>query len=249
MTSAKLIVALDLPNLREAEKFVRFLKPEVSWFKIGMRLFTAHGPSAVKMVRDLGGEVFLDLKFHDIPNTVARACESAVALGVSMLNVHASGGSEMLKAAAQAVGRRAKLIGVTVLTSQPLSFADEVVSLALLCREAGLDGVVCSPKEIAQVRGKTGKDFLIVTPGIRLNKTQGKKQAQRAVEGEAPSPPLPRRGGGGDASPYDDQKRVDLPSNAVKAGADFIVVGRPILESSDPLGTASQIIQEISLTR
>ncbi|MBI2083953.1 MAG: orotidine-5'-phosphate decarboxylase [Deltaproteobacteria bacterium] len=217
MTEDRLIVALDLPTLEKAREMVRLLKPVVKIFKIGLRLFTASGPKVVEMVHAEGGKVFLDLKFHDIPNTVAQACESAVALGVSMLNVHASGGAEMLTAAATAVKGRAKLIGVTVLTSQQVSTPDDVLRLALLCRESGLDGVVCSPRETSQVREKLGKGFLILTPGIR---------------------PAGYKGG-------DDQKRIDTPQNAIRAGSNFLVIGRPILQSADPIATVREILQEI----
>lgn len=217
MSQPQLIVALDLPTLKEAERFVRLLKPAVSWFKIGLRLFTVAGPDAVKMVREAGAKVFLDLKFHDIPNTVAQACELAVALGVSMLDVHATGGGEMLEAAAKAVNKKTILVGVTVLTSQGGDSEERVVELATLCKESGLDGVVCSAQEAAAVRKSCGKDFLIVTPGIR--------PASYGTQ--------------------DDQKQIATPLHAIKNGSDYLVVGRPILEAQDPVGAAREILSEV----
>lgn len=217
MPDDRLIVALDVPSLEEAKQLLQQLKGVVSYYKVGLRLFTAAGPDTVKIVKAAGGKVFLDLKFHDIPNTVAQACESAINLGVSMLNLHAAGGREMLEAAVKAVNKRALLIGVTVLTSQAGDSKGRVVELAKLCKESGLDGVVCSAQEAAVVRKACGRDFVIVTPGIRL----------------------------ADYEKSDDQRRVQTPAGAMSAGSNYLVVGRPILQSEDPLATARQILKEI----
>lgn len=221
----RLIVALDVPSLKEARRFVRLLKKGVSLFKVGLELFSAEGPSVVKMVQDEGGRVFLDLKFHDIPHTVERACAAATDLGVFMLNVHASGGSEMMKAAAQAIhsykGRKPILLGVTVLTSDPKKpgTSKDVMRLAREAKASGLNGVVCSPLEAAKVRKICGRKFVIVTPGIR------------------PS-----------GSDRGDQRRVTTPEVALRNGADYLVVGRPILQSRDPQKVASEILSEIQTT-
>ena len=233
--SDRLIVALDVPTLGEAEGLVKTLSPVVQIFKIGKELFTAEGPRAVGMVRSHGGHVFLDLKFHDIPNTVASACGAAVKLGVWMLNVHALGGRPMLEAAARAVKKAAGelkvqkpfLLGVTVLTSisekdlQEVGIGEkvdaEVERLARLAEACGLNGVVASPQEIENVREACGRDFQIVTPGVR--------------------PPW---------AESSDQKRVMTPSAAIRLGANFIVVGRPITKAKDPLQAAKKILEEIS---
>ena len=233
----KLILALDVKTQREAEGLVDLLRGKVGAFKIGMQLFTAHGPPVIDMVQGKGEKVFLDLKFHDIPNTVAGAVAEACKLGVFMVNLHASGGSEMMSAAAHAATRAADesgqprrrpfLLAVTVLTSlnqailkeelaiqRPLG--DQVVHWARMAREAGLDGVVASPQEIREIRAACGKDFLIVTPGVR-----------------------PTWAAAGD------QKRVMTPKEAVEAGADYIVVGRPILAAPDPAAAAASILREM----
>jgi orotidine-5'-phosphate decarboxylase len=193
-----------------------------------MGLFTMYGPDAVKMVCDNGGRVFLDLKFHDIPNTVAHAVKSACGLGVFMLNVHALGGRDMVLRAAEAASAPgvAHPSRVTILTSMDavsvkevgicVDLEQEVVSLARLSRQAGLDGVVASPNEISVIRKNIGNDFIIVTPGIR-----------------------PAGAG------KNDQKRTMTPGEAVKAGADYIVVGRPIIEAKDPPAAAAGIIKEM----
>lgn len=218
----RLILALDVSSLKEARRFVRLLKKGVSLFKVGLELFSAEGPDVVRMVQDEGGRVFLDLKFHDIPNTVERACGVAADLGVFMLNVHASGGPEMMKAAAQAVrsykGRKPILLGVTVLTSDPkrTGTSQEVVRLAREAKASGLNGVVCSALEASKVRKICGRRFVIVTPGIR------------------PS-----------GSDRGDQKRTATPAWALQNGADYLVVGRPILQSPDPQKAASEILSEI----
>ena len=225
----KLIVALDVRSLDEAKEMIRKLSPDVRIFKVGMGLFTLCGPDAVALVHDNGARVFLDLKFHDIPNTVAHAVRSAAKLGVFMVNIHALGGSEMMMKAVEAAReseKRPKLLGVTVLTSMDQSsigeigiekkIEEEVVSLARLGKESGLDGVIASPNETGLIRKNLGKDFIIVTPGIR--------------------PAGAEKG---------DQKRVMTPKAAVTAGADYIVVGRPIIETKDPLGAAKKIIKEM----
>ncbi len=221
---SRLIVALDVGSLTEARRAVRLLKRHVSLFKVGLELFTSVGPDVVSMIHDEGGRVFLDLKFHDIPNTVARACESAARLKVFMMNVHATGGSEMMKAAAQALrfgkGKKPILLGVTVLTSdaRKKNTSQEVVRLAREAKASGLGGVVCSAEEAAQVRKACGKNFVIVTPGIRP--------------------------AGSDAG---DQRRIVTPSDALRNGADFIVVGRPILKAGDPVKAAIRILEEMCL--
>ena len=220
MPDDRLIVALDVPSLKEAEVLLQKLKGTVSYYKVGLRLFTAEGPKVIKVVQDFGAQVFLDLKFHDIPNTVAQACESAMNLSVSMLNLHATGGREMLEAAVKAVNKKAKLVGVTVLTSDAGDREAKVVELARLCKESGLDGVVCSAQEAAAVRKSCGPDFLIVTPGIRP-----------ASYGKS-----------------DDQKRVETPAGAIQAGSNYLVIGRPILQDPDPLAIARQILQEIRVS-
>lgn len=225
----RLIVALDVKTLKEAGDIIKKLSPAVRVFKIGIELFTLCGPDSVRMVHDNGAKAFLDLKFHDIPNTVANAVRSAAGLGVFMLNIHTLGGSEMIRQAARAVaesGQKPKLLGVTVLTSMDQAsiqevgiggrLEDEVVSLAGMGKNAGLDGVVASPKEAELIRKGLGKDFIIVTPGIR--------------------PAWAEIG---------DQKRTTTPAEAIKAGADYVVVGRPILEARDPAEAAKKIIEEM----
>ncbi len=220
-----IVVAIDRPDLGQAVALADRLDPALCRLKVGMELFTATGPAAVDALQMRGFEVFLDLKFHDIPNTVAGACRSAAALGVWMINVHAGGGPRMLAAAVEAVSmasRRPLLVGVTVLTSLDpaelaavgvaASPAEQVLRLARCSAVAGLDGVVCSPLEIAPLRAALGPDFKLVTPGIR---------------------------GPGDA--VDDQRRTLAPVAALAAGADYLVVGRPITGAADPL-TALQAI-------
>ncbi|MFA5335418.1 MAG: orotidine-5'-phosphate decarboxylase [Candidatus Omnitrophota bacterium] len=229
----KLIVALDMKTLDEAALMVKKLGTTVRVFKVGMGLFTSYGPDAVKMVHDKGAKVFLDLKFHDIPNTVAHAVRSAAKLGVFMMNVHAMGGSDMMASAAAAAleaavdpEKKPILLGVTVLTSMDQAsigeigvdrrIGEEVIALARLGKDSGLDGVVASPNETSLIRQNLGKDFIIVTPGIRPAGTE-----------------------------KGDQKRIMTPADAVKAGADYIVVGRPIIEAKDPVEAAKKIIKEM----
>ncbi|MCA1567162.1 MAG: orotidine-5'-phosphate decarboxylase [Acidobacteria bacterium] len=235
----KLIIALDVETADEARRLFSLLGVEAGMFKIGSQLFTAAGPQFVREIVAQGGRVFLDLKFHDIPNTVASACREAVRLGVSLFNVHASGGGEMMRRAAAAAGETAEreglprpaLVGVTVLTSADASvlaevgvaraLGEQVQSLAKLAASSGLDGVVASPHEIALVRAVVAREnFLLVTPGVR------------------PS-----------ASTHDDQKRVMTPAEAVRAGADYIVVGRAILNATDPLRAAREIVAEMERAR
>jgi orotidine-5'-phosphate decarboxylase len=230
MKKHKLIVALDVPTLAQAQKLVETLKDTVEYFKVGKELFTSEGPAVVKMVHDHGAKVFLDLKFHDIPNTVAGAVRSAAKLGVWMVNVHASGGAAMMAEAAQAAAASAKpplVIGVTVLTSMNeeglkeigvagSAVGEQVVRLARLAKTSGLSGVVASAQEATMLRRAFGKDFLIVTPGVR--------PAGAAVG---------------------DQKRVLTPKDAIAAGADCLVVGRPITESADPKAAAEAILKEM----
>jgi len=230
----RLIVALDLDDLEAATELVRSLAREVGMFKIGKQLFTHAGPQAVRLIQSLGGEIFLDLKFHDIPNTVAKAAIEATRLGVKMFNVHASGSLEMMRLTVKEVERvsrqqklrRPIMLGVTVLTSlgqedlQRLGvehkIADQVVRLALLTKEAGMDGVVASPHEVTDIRQACGQRFVIVTPGIRPADSQ-----------------------------RNDQQRVMTPADAVRAGVDYIVVGRPILEAKNPIMAAREIVAKM----
>ena len=226
-----LIVALDTPDLAAAETLVERLGGVVSHFKVGSVLFTAAGPAAVEMVRKRGGRVFLDLKYHDIPATVAGAIEAAARLGVGLVTVHASGGVAMLRAASTrgegGRSRPTRIVAVTVLTSLdraalqrelgvPSAVEGHAVHLAALAREAGCDGVVASPREAGRLRAVLGRDAVIVTPGIR---------------------PM-----GGAA---DDQARIATPAAAVQAGADYLVVGRPITGAGDPAAAATAILAEI----
>lgn len=212
---AEIIVALDVDSLQRAKYFVNKLYPKIKIFKVGSQMFTAYGPKVVEFIRNRGAEVFLDLKFLDIPNTVANAVRSAVRLKVKMMTLHISGGEETLTRAVQAARKESRklkikkplLIGVTVLTSQKAS-PQQVLKLAKLGIDCGLDGVVCSVREAAHLRKYIGKRFVIVTPGIRPKAAVGK----------------------------DDQKRVATVDQAIKAGSDYLVVGRPILEAKDPLG-------------
>ena len=225
MDNNRIIVPLDTPRLADALALAARLDPKLCRLKIGKELFVAAGPEAVSRVHERGFEVFLDLKFHDIPHTVAGACRSAARLGVWMMNVHASGGEAMMRAAREAVDSVARppmLIAVTVLTSltgpelEHVGLAGSVMEnverLARLARACGLDGVVCSAQEATQVRQATGADFTLVTPGIRL-------------AADAP----------------DDQARVVTPREAVRLGADYLVIGRPITGSPDPAATLQSI--------
>lgn len=233
----KLIVALDVPTLDQALERVRALSPTVKIFKVGSQLFTATGPQIIEKIHELGGRVFLDLKFYDIPNTVAKVSEVVTELGVFMFNVHAAGGEEMMAAAREAADLKAAQLGVnrpimiavTVLTSfsqerfhQTLSFerniAEHVKHSALMAQNSGLDGVVASAHEIALIRQTCGDRFVIVTPGIR--------PANAAVG---------------------DQKRIMTPADAIELGSDYLVVGRPILAASSPREAAEQVLEEMSV--
>jgi orotidine-5'-phosphate decarboxylase len=224
----RLIVALDVADAAAARAMVDRLAGHVGMFKIGSQIFTAAGPDFVREVIARGEKVFLDLKFHDIPNTVAGAVSSAGQLGVSLVDVHALGGKEMLEAAVGALPAMGiRLLAITILTSHDEetlasigvsgSVADGVRRLAVLAKGAGADGVVASPQEVALVREACGKDFLVVTPGIR--------------------PAGSARG---------DQSRTATPAAAIAAGADYIVVGRPILEAHDPAAAADAIVRELT---
>lgn len=209
----KTILALDVYDFAKAAKLVKDTSKYIDIFKVGPILFLQSGKEIIKMIKDNGKEVFLDLKFHDIPATVKRSVESARELGIYSLTVHSSGGEEMLKAAA-AVENRPKIWAVTVLTSQ-LTSPEEVIKRAKLAKDCGADGVISSPLEISLIKKECGKTFSVVTPGIRPAKAD------------------------------DDQKRVASPETAVKEGADFIVVGRPILEAPDPEEAAKNIFESI----
>ncbi len=215
----ELIVALDVPGLDEAGRLLDRLAGGARWFKVGLHLFTAAGPAIVREVRARGANVFLDLKLHDIPNTVSSAARSAAALGVGMFNVHASGGEAMMRAAVEGGGRagtaRPLVIAVTILTSQAATEAD-VLALARAAKASGLDGVVCSAREAVALKRELGAGFKLVCPGIR--------------------PAWSETG---------DQKRIVTPRAAVEAGADYIVVGRPILAAPDPAEAARRVLDEM----
>jgi orotidine-5'-phosphate decarboxylase len=227
----KIIVALDLDEESRLKALIATMDPKTCRLKIGKTLFTRFGPAWVKQLQDQGFEIFLDLKFHDIPQQVAGACLQAAQLGVWMVNVHALGGMSMLQAAKAAVAqpegkKRPWLIGVTILTSmqetdlQQLgiqgTMPEVVMRLARLCYEAGLDGVVCSPHEVAMLKKAFGPQFLCVTPGIRL--PEDDKQ---------------------------DQKRIMTPQEAITAGSDYLVIGRPITQSSSPQSVLQKINESI----
>jgi orotidine-5'-phosphate decarboxylase len=232
----KILVALDVDTREEALRLADTLRGSVGGFKIGSRLFTAEGPSMVRTLTERGDRVFLDLKFHDIPNTVATAVTAATQLGVWMLNVHAAGGITMMQAARAAAGEasakhstpRPLVIAVTVLTSMSpvalretgvvIDLMDQVLRLAELTKEAGLDGVVASPRETSAIRSRCGAQFAIVTPGIR---------------------------GGAAAATKDDQERTMSPADAVAAGSSYLVVGRPIIGASDPREAARAIAESL----
>ncbi|MEK6540253.1 MAG: orotidine-5'-phosphate decarboxylase [Deltaproteobacteria bacterium] len=240
-SKGRLIFALDVSSLKEVAKWVKLLRGYIGIFKVGKELFTACGPKVVEVIHNSGAEVFLDLKFHDIPNTAAKAGIAAANLGVKMFNVHTLGGFDMMEAVREAVdktcdkGRQPIILGVTILTS--LNEKDikqvgiqgpiksRVLSLAKLAHRAGLDGVVASPLEVRDIKKKVGKDFIAVTPGIRM--------------------PAPDRFNQGTDSKPDDQSRTMTPGEAVRAGADYIVVGRPIREAKEPVEAVRKILKEI----
>jgi orotidine-5'-phosphate decarboxylase len=230
----RLIFALDVASLAEVKEYVSLLVNEVGVFKVGKQLFLHAGPQVVHLIHDKGGHVFLDLKFHDIPRTVAKAGVEAARLGVMMFNVHASGSVEMMHRTLTEVNkacraenlRRPKILAVTVLTSLSkedlkrtgvnAAVENQVIRLAKLAQEAGMDGVVASPLEIARIRRACGKNFLVVVPGVR-------------PQGES----------------WDDQKRVLTPEEAIRQGADYLVVGKSIRDAKDPREAARQICAEM----
>jgi len=234
--SRRVIFALDVHTLEEARRFVRLLKDRAGMFKVGLELFTAFGKDAVGAVKEEGGNVFLDLKLHDIPNTVSRAAEEAVKLGVKMFNLHATGGVEMMRETTERCRMLAEKLGqpsptilaVTLLTSLDEGNLKEVglvgpvrervVRLAELARRAGVDGVVASPQEIIPIRQSCGPQFIIVTPGIRPAFAEASR---------------------------DDQKRVMTAKEAIVAGADYIVIGRPIRLAPDPAAAMDKLLEEI----
>jgi len=229
LIDSKVIVALDYANEEQALAFVNKVNPELCKLKVGKELFTAAGPRFVEGLVSKGFSVFLDLKFHDIPNTVMKACKAASELGVWMLNVHALGGQAMLQAAKEGVkGSQSKLIAVTILTSmgkddleqigiQTGSVQEQVVKLAMLSKNSGLDGVVCSAKEVKVLRNSLGNEFLLVTPGIR------------------PA-----------GSDLTDQKRVMTPAEAITAGSSYLVIGRPITQADSPIDTLEKIALDLN---
>lgn len=230
MNDSRIIVALDFSSEKQVLEFTSQLEPSMCKLKVGKELFTLAGPNLVRQLVDSGFDVFLDLKFHDIPNTVARACKVATDLGVWMLNVHALGGRNMLIAAREALetsSNRPLLIAVTILTSlgqedlQEIGLngtpEDNVLRLANLTKEAGLDGVVCSSREVTNLRQTQGEAFTLVTPGIRP--------------------------AGSEAG---DQIRIMTPVDAIQAGSNYLVIGRPITQSADPILTLHTINTELA---
>jgi orotidine-5'-phosphate decarboxylase len=231
-TSNPVFVALDTTDLDYARQLAERVRPHVGGLKLGLEFFNAHGPDGVRGFEGCGLPIFLDLKYHDIPNTVAGAARAAATLGVSILNVHAQGGAAMMRAAleaAKSVSASTKVIAVTMLTSlsdedlpsvglaPPV--ADQVLRLASLARQCGLDGVVCSAHEITRLRAELGEDFLLVVPGIR------------------PS-----------GSAVGDQRRVMGPAEARAAGANILVIGRPITGATDPAQAAREIAQSLGIS-
>jgi len=230
ITGPRVIVALDYPDAASALQLVARLTPDLCRLKVGKELFTRAGPQLVEELAGRGFDVFLDLKFHDIPNTVASACHAAADLGVWMVNVHALGGERMLLAAREGIERAAQsplLIAVTILTSMNTndlvavglsgSPADNVLRLAALAHQSGLDGVVCSSRETAILRNEHGPDFSLITPGIRPAGSQA-----------------------------DDQRRVMTPADAIRAGSNYLVIGRPVTRADDPVSVLRTISSELS---
>jgi orotidine-5'-phosphate decarboxylase len=226
-----LILALDVPTREAAAPILRQLRGELRWVKIGLQMFTAYGPNYVREVAGMGFNIFLDLKLHDIPNTVAKAVESLGPLPIQMLTLHTAGGGEMMraaKAAQQKTNPNLLLLGVTVLTSMDSAglqeigvaspSADQVARLGKLAADSGLRGLVCSPLEVALLRQQLPADVQLVTPGIRPASEAGS----------------------------DDQKRVMTPADAARAGSTYIVVGRPILQAPDPAAAAKAILAELA---
>jgi orotidine-5'-phosphate decarboxylase len=237
MMKRKICVALDVSTLSEAKDLAKRLSPWVGIFKIGSQLFTSEGPRIVEAIQNAGGEVFLDLKYHDIPNTVMQASIVAAKMGVFMFNIHALGGSRMMRTVAERIveeadktsTRKPILLGITILTSMSaeelrsdlridIPIDEYVCHLARLAKGAGLDGVVCSPKELAIIRNACGSDFVLVAPGIRPAWV----------------------------TTNNDQIRITTPRQAITDGADYIVVGRPITHAESPEIAAERILQEIN---
>ena len=232
--SKKLILALDFSESKEALQWVDRLLPFVKTFKVGKQLFTSSGPQIIRDIQQRGGQVFLDLKYHDIPNTVAGACREVSKLGVFMFNVHAMGGVEMMQAARAAIdeanpSRKPLLMAVTVLTSFSeqnlkevgiaLPLKQLVIHYAKLAQNAGMDGVVCSVQEAQEIKKECGKIFLVITPGIRLEEKKVSKE---------------------------DQKRASGIEAALQSGADFLVVGRSLFQAKDPLALLKQTLEKYS---
>jgi len=225
MHSDQLILALDMPDDREALSWVDRFSGRIGYFKVGLQLFTAYGPPLVREIRQRGAKVFLDLKLHDIPNTVAKAVESVCQLDIQMLTLHTLGGRSMMEAAVRAASGHPQttLLGVTVLTHlddddlRVLGFdhsaSGQVLHLARLAKEAGLCGLVCSPQEVRHLRQQLGADLILVTPGVR-------------PEGSA----------------ADDQSRIATPAEAILNGSNHVVIGRPILKASDPSAMIDSIL-------
>ena len=230
MTDPKpVIVALDFADPQQASALAERLDPAQCRVKVGKELFTRGGPAVVEALMQRGFDVFLDLKYHDIPNTVAKACQAAAELGIWMVNVHATGGRRMMEAAREALAQYSKrpyLIAVTILTSladaelAEIGFtgsaADNAIRLAGLAQQCGLDGVVCSSQEVASMRDRFGQDFCLVTPGIRPSGYQA-----------------------------DDQRRIMTPGQAIQAGSDYLVIGRPVTAAADPLAALNNIQMEL----
>lgn len=227
----KIIVPLDVPSLADAIALIEQL-PQVTFWKVGLELFVATGSEILQILQAKNKRIFLDLKFHDIPNTVAGACRSALKYGVDLLTIHSMAGKVALTAARRALGEsvnRPKLVAISVLTSInqrelafelkiPLELPEYALKMALLAEEAGLDGVVCSPQEARQLRDVCGQDFLLVCPGVR--------------------PSWAKKG---------DQQRVMTPKQAMQAGADYLVIGRPITQAKDPVAAWNRICTELAI--
>ncbi|MDR0984981.1 MAG: orotidine-5'-phosphate decarboxylase [Endomicrobium sp.] len=211
----RIILALDIDNLYEAEKLIVESENYIDIYKVGMMAFLKFGKDIIKIIEKNRKKIFLDLKFHDIPNTVKYSVEAARDLGVFSITIHSIGGSEMIKAATS-VYNRPKIWAVSVLTSQQVSSCNEVVKRAELAKYNGVDGVIASPLDIVAIKKKCGNDFAVITPGIRLNESK-----------------------------CDDQKRIATPEYALKSGASFIIIGRPILKSKTPIKTLSNIYNDI----
>lgn len=231
----RIIIALDVPNRQALERWADILRTHVTWVKVGMELFYALGPEAVTFLKSKGFKVFLDLKLHDIPNTVERAAAVLVETGAEIINLHCLGGKEMMSRTAEKVKKIAadkgmnspKVIGVTILTSVneailerelqiKLPMEEQVLHLAAMAKEAGLDGVVASPLEVRKIKEQCGRDFLTIVPGIRPS---------WSVAG--------------------DQRRILTPRQALEQGADYLVIGRPVLQAADPIQAIDKILQEM----